>query len=668
MAIEKILNTRIQLKYDTLANWESSNPVLKAGEVAVIAIASGNTQTVNSVTAPQCLMKVGDGTSNFKALPYTSALAADVYSWAKKSEAEFITWVNQQVTHPTIPDGFAITVNVTDDDVIVADLKGGKNSVSGSVSHAKKGPAGGATKGATADVSVSGYGATGSIKVPKAVVDEYGHVTGLTEQTLSITMPSEQTLPTVNDGTLTLKASNGLTATQQTFSANDADNVTFEVKHGNKPTSGSAHATTTGSGRTYVTGIDVDAYGHIAGVKVATESDQDLSGYKTKQTAVADKITDAAHVLDSLTQDENGVVSYTVKKLTPANIGAAAASDVKDGTLTLKAGSNSKTFSANSASDITFEIKASDLGLESAMHFVGAVDALPESGNVAGDVVILGGIEYVWDGSDWVELGAEGSHALKTVKIQAGDGLEVTAGGTLAADTTIGVKDASITEAKLASAVTTKLNKEWQPVGNYKTTQSAVADKITDAAHVLTSLTQNANGVISYEVKKLTPADIGAQAAGNYQPAGNYKTIQDEYSNNGSTTKTITAVSQNANGEISVTYGNIAFPAAPTVNNAEITVAPAGGLTLSTGNDGKFTLNQGSAETIGIEIAASGVTTAKIADSAVTTAKINSKAVTTAKIADNAIGAAQLKSVNGYAGSDAEVWVFNCGSASVLVD
>ena len=80
---EKNLNVRIALKYDTYANWTTNNPILKAGEVAVATIASGNTQEVNSVTAPQVLLKVGDGTNNYNALPFISAKAADVHSWAK---------------------------------------------------------------------------------------------------------------------------------------------------------------------------------------------------------------------------------------------------------------------------------------------------------------------------------------------------------------------------------------------------------------------------------------------------------------------------------------------------------------------------------------------------------------------------------------------------------
>lgn len=80
---EKTLNTRILLKYDTYANWTSKNPVLKAGEMAIATINSGDTQEVNSVGTPQVLIKVGDGSSNYNSLKFISGRAADVYSWAK---------------------------------------------------------------------------------------------------------------------------------------------------------------------------------------------------------------------------------------------------------------------------------------------------------------------------------------------------------------------------------------------------------------------------------------------------------------------------------------------------------------------------------------------------------------------------------------------------------
>lgn len=80
---EKTLKTRILVKYDTFANWTEKNPILKAGELAVATIATGETQTVGSVDTPQVLIKVGDGTNHYNDLKFASGLAADVYSWAK---------------------------------------------------------------------------------------------------------------------------------------------------------------------------------------------------------------------------------------------------------------------------------------------------------------------------------------------------------------------------------------------------------------------------------------------------------------------------------------------------------------------------------------------------------------------------------------------------------
>lgn len=86
---EKILNTRILLKYDTLANWNATETYLRKGEVAIATVASGNTQEVNSVAAPQVLIKVGDGQNKFRDLPFITAKAGDVHKWAKKENLDY---------------------------------------------------------------------------------------------------------------------------------------------------------------------------------------------------------------------------------------------------------------------------------------------------------------------------------------------------------------------------------------------------------------------------------------------------------------------------------------------------------------------------------------------------------------------------------------------------
>ena len=93
---EKILNTRIRNKIDTLANWESSEAILLAGEVAFAKIetASGN---INDV--PTVVIKVGDGTHKWSELKYVYAQASDVYAWAKKAQPDY----NDLINKPSIP-------------------------------------------------------------------------------------------------------------------------------------------------------------------------------------------------------------------------------------------------------------------------------------------------------------------------------------------------------------------------------------------------------------------------------------------------------------------------------------------------------------------------------------------------------------------------------------
>lgn len=80
---EKILNTRVQLRYDSLENWASKNPTLKTGEVAIAYLPPKGNGEAPAASASAVLMKVGPGA--FNALPWMSALAADVFGWAKET-------------------------------------------------------------------------------------------------------------------------------------------------------------------------------------------------------------------------------------------------------------------------------------------------------------------------------------------------------------------------------------------------------------------------------------------------------------------------------------------------------------------------------------------------------------------------------------------------------
>lgn len=95
---ENVVYTRLQLKHDTYERWTTvgKDVVLLPGEIGICEIPSANPA---ATTAPTVLFKVGDGTLPFhnddptKCLKWASALAADVYGWAKQTEEQFKTWL-----------------------------------------------------------------------------------------------------------------------------------------------------------------------------------------------------------------------------------------------------------------------------------------------------------------------------------------------------------------------------------------------------------------------------------------------------------------------------------------------------------------------------------------------------------------------------------------------
>ena len=72
-------NVRLQLKYDTYANWTTNNPKLLAGEVAITIVP---TKKDGVEQVPATLIKVGDGENTYNDLPFVSGLAANVHDWA----------------------------------------------------------------------------------------------------------------------------------------------------------------------------------------------------------------------------------------------------------------------------------------------------------------------------------------------------------------------------------------------------------------------------------------------------------------------------------------------------------------------------------------------------------------------------------------------------------
>ena len=95
MATVKELKTTIKLRYDSLNNWISENPIPQPGEVCIAVIPTssarqpdytvGQYPTESGLTPYAIGLKVGDGINDFVHLPWTQAIAGDVYAWAKQA-------------------------------------------------------------------------------------------------------------------------------------------------------------------------------------------------------------------------------------------------------------------------------------------------------------------------------------------------------------------------------------------------------------------------------------------------------------------------------------------------------------------------------------------------------------------------------------------------------
>ena len=120
------------------------------------------------------------------------------------------------------------------------------------------------------------------------------------------------------------------------------------------------------------------------------------------------------------TSDLHAATKKYVDEAKSSAISAAAEDATSKANAAQAAAATDATTKANQAlSDAKTYVDTKTAGLTGAMHFRGEVTAVPpKSGTyVSGDVVIFGSKEYVYDGTNWKELGDEGSHVLKTQKI-----------------------------------------------------------------------------------------------------------------------------------------------------------------------------------------------------------------------------------------------------------
>jgi hypothetical protein len=77
------------------------------------------------------------------------------------------------------------------------------------------------------------------------------------------------------------------------------------------------------------------------------------------------------------------------------------------------------------------------------------------------------------------------------------------------------------------------------------------------------------NGYIKVDGEEVKVYELPELTTGDISDFGDYKTKQEAYTAEGAVTKTVTKVEQDANGEVVITYGDIAFPDATVVEDSD---------------------------------------------------------------------------------------------------
>lgn len=570
------LNTRIQLKYDSYANWMTNDPVLKMGEIAIATIPANETNAHSPVVKdnlPNVIIKVGDGSSRYSALKFVSGLAADVYAWAKAPERPTYTADDITGLETFINNVIGKTEEIQDTDTQYTIVAGTGKYVFDLMSR-DKGETAYDTKVATIDLKdidtrltaletkVGNQSVADAIAANNAglantdaAVDKQ-FVTAAVQSNGIVTV-SRRALVADDIPELSQSKITGLT---------DALKDLDDTKQDNLP----------------IDGTPSDSN------KVATQS--------TVNTAISGLANDGAtattgEVIASVTQ-ANGVVKVTKKALAKEDIPVIEQNQVNGLGDALNSKQNKLTFTSepnttdNRVATEKF-VTSAVADLNGAMHFEGAVtgdtfeEAITNAGKafVSGDVVLYGVDEYVYDGADWHVLGNESIYALKDDVNKAITDLDNDLQGQIDG---LGQNK----QDKLVFDGT--YNSDTNKVATQSTVQGAVSGAVsalakTDTAETgkfVTAVSQS-NGVISVSREALKASDIPtiAQSKVDGLPAAltakqdkvSFADGYDANSNKAATVATVTnAINGLANGDSEVENQ---FVTAAVQSNGTVTVS-----------------------------------------------------------------------------------------------
>ena len=397
MADNHVLNTRIKLKYDSYENWIAKDPVLLAGEVAIATVAANDAEGKPGFqNLPNVVIKVGDGTSKYSALKFVSALAADVHGWAKEANKPVYTAQEIEGIKDYIDGVIGGTAEIQDTNTTytMAPIDGEEHKW-GLYSMEK----GSDAKSLVYTLDLTGIDSR--LDTIEAALGESGAVSKQISDAIAAVAVAQSTLGdtemysgykqengivTLDKRTLGIANVDGLTAAL----AGKQDNLVFETAYDAATNKVATMANVTGA---------IDALDKA-----------DTAVEKQFVTAVS---------------EENGIITVSRAALKATDIPNIEMSQVnllaeefakKQDNLVIADNYNAESNPVATVATITEAVA----DLNGAMHFEGVVEKDPSEFTAeenaaysAGDVVLFGIYEYVYDGSKWWPLGAEGIYQLK---------------------------------------------------------------------------------------------------------------------------------------------------------------------------------------------------------------------------------------------------------------
>lgn len=455
------LNTRIQLKYDTYNNWYTNNPVLKTGELAIAEIPADTGTVPNE---PAYLLKVGNGTDHFNDLDWISGKAADVYAWAKAA------------TKPSYQ---------------ASEIQGLDDFISGEIQDTN-------TKYQIVKNGNMGF---------KLQSQEKGVGTWTDVNTITLTAPTYTLDEGSTNGTVAFNgedvAVHGLGSAAYTeSSAYDAAGAAAGVQTTLTGTSADASTVNTIYGaKKYAeekaTAAQTAAEGHADELIAALDSDGQTAG--------------TGEVISVVTQAD-GVISVSKKTLAEADIPALSTAKItgldtalagKQDTLVFNTAYNASSNKAATMADVTKAVS----GLSGAMHYIGESTTDPAGGTAtveghedwaSGDVVTYKAKEYVYDGTNWRELGDESSFAVKGSIVDA----DIAAGANIAQSKIAGLEAALAGKATPADIT--------NAIGGLDVAQVSVATgkKITAIEEVDGKINVTTGAIVAGDIPELPQSKI----------------------------------------------------------------------------------------------------------------------------------------------------------------